>query len=202
MAPQASQIPQHVGSFQVIAIPVVSCTGGQYWNGSACTCLSGLEFVGGVCTVVRTCPSGHVWNGYSCVPGSSAFSIGSGISGSWYDPSQSGHGFFLEVINEAPDTLDFSWFTFDDYGNQAWIVGLGSISGDHAVVDAQRATNGRFPPNYDPNAIDRTLWGTLTFSFSDCSHGTVRWTSSDSAFTASGEMNLVRLTSIRGLACP
>lgn len=126
----------------MIAIPVVSCTGGQYWNGSACTCLSGLEFVGGVCTVVRTCPSGHVWNGYSCVPGSSAFSIGPGISGSWYDPSQSGHGFFLEVINEAPDTLDFSWFTFDDYGNQ------------------------------------------------------------DSAFTASGEMNLVRLTSIRGLACP
>jgi hypothetical protein len=44
-----------------------NCTGGQYWNGSSCTCPSGQSLVGGVCTTtVHTCTGGQLWNGSMC----------------------------------------------------------------------------------------------------------------------------------------
>ena len=55
----------------------------------------------------------------------SAIPITSAFTGAWYDPNQSGHGLFLEVLTD--NRLLAYWFTFDQYGQQAWFGGLGRM---------------------------------------------------------------------------
>ncbi|UXI66812.1 hypothetical protein [Tahibacter amnicola] len=128
-----------------------------------------------------------------------AFEVRPGITGNWYDPAQNGHGFQLEVLPGGIVTA--FWFTFDNAGNQVWISAAGPITQNRVVMNVNRALNGRFPPNFNPANVTVSAWGTLTFTFTDCDHGSVSWASTDPAFTASGTMTLERLTRIDGLAC-
>jgi len=126
--------------------------------------------------------------------------IDSGFTGAWFDPNQSGHGLFLEVL--PGDQLLAWWFTFDPAGkHQAWFGGVGPIAGTDATVVAASTTGGRWIPNFDPSKIVNSLWGTLKFTFSDCNHGRVDFDSGVSGY-ASGHMDLTRLTLPAGLACP
>jgi hypothetical protein len=131
--------------------------------------------------------------------GSANVPITPAFTGAWYDPNQSGHGLFLEVL---PDhRLLAWWFTFTPGGEQAWFGNVGTIDGDRATVPAVRTLGGRWIPNFDPAAITQPAWGTLTFSFTDCDHGRVDFSSVDPAF-GTGHMDLSRLTHPEGLACP
>jgi len=128
------------------------------------------------------------------------FAIGPGITGAWYDPLQSGHGLFIEVL---PDNRFYaSWFAFDPAGaQQAWFTGVGTYNGNSATIAAvEQPTGGRWIPNFAPNQIVRNAWGTLTFTFVDCNHGTVNFNSS--LGYGAGSMNLARLTQPEGLTCP
>ena len=128
-----------------------------------------------------------------------AFSIVPGISGSWYLPAQSGHGFNVEVM---PNNGFLAyWYVYDNNGNNLWLVGEGSYSGGTATMDAYQVTGGMFPPNFDKTKIVRTKWGSLTMTFTDCNDATVQWTPIVPGYT-SGSMQLVRLTSVQGVACP
>ena len=126
--------------------------------------------------------------------------LGPAFTGSWYDPAQSGHGLFLEVL---PDNqLLAAWLTFDAAGNQAWFVGMGSYSGYTAMLrSVDRPSGGRWIPNFDASRITHNAWGSLVFTFTDCNNGRVDFFSSDPAF-GSGGMTLKRLTMPAGLACP
>lgn len=132
-------------------------------------------------------------------PVAAGFSLSSTISGNWYDPAQSGHGFQIEVLPGGIATA--FWFAFDNNGNQVWINAVGPLGQDTIAMQAGRVLNGRFPPNFNPNTVTRAPWGTLTFTFNDCDHGTVAWTTTDPAFTPSGTMTVQRLTTIDGLNC-
>ncbi len=76
---------------------------------------------------------------------SQGFAIGGGISGSWYDPNQSGHGFLIEVVKGTDQALAI-WFAFDNQGNHAWISAQGTIEGNHVAMNALVVDGGRFPP--------------------------------------------------------
>jgi hypothetical protein len=130
-------------------------------------------------------------------------SIVVGTTGTWYNPAQGGHGFMLEVLQGTPMQLLASWFVFAPQGGQSWIVGLGPIKGNRAVVQGMQAlgSGGRFPPNFDRANVVDAPWGTLTFSFTDCNHGHVDWNSTVPGY-ASGGTDLVRLTLPAGLSCP
>jgi hypothetical protein len=133
------------------------------------------------------------------VPGAPPFAIGPGITGAWYDPAQSGHGLFIEVL---PDSRFYaSWFAFTPgVSAQSWFTGVGIYSGNTATITAvEQATGGRWIPNFDPSQIVRNAWGTLIFTFSDCNHGTVDFSSVLGYGT--GSMNLTRLTQPAGLTC-
>ena len=135
----------------------------------------------------------------SSAAASASGSIGPGFTGSWFDPAQSGHGLMLEVL---PDNrLLAMWFAFNPGGNQqAWFGGVGTYSGNTATIaDVALPTGGHWIPNFDPNAIVRNPWGTLTFTFSDCNHGKVDFNSVRGY--GSGSMNLTRLTLPAGLTC-
>lgn len=130
-----------------------------------------------------------------------AFAIGPGITGSWYDPNQSGHGLAIEVL--PGNNLLAYWFTFDPDGSQqAWFLGVGNYSGNVATISqVDEPQGGRWIPNFDPLEITYRPWGTLTFTFNDCNHGRVDFASTVPGF-GSGHMDLTRLTMPAGLSCP
>lgn len=123
-----------------------------------------------------------------------------GMSGNWYDPAQNGHGLQLEYLDGG--IVTGFWFTFDNAGNQSWINGVGSVEGNKVVMQAGRVLNGKFPPFFDPAQTTKPVWGTLTFTFSDCDHATLTWSASDPDFTPTGTMPLTRLTKIDTTTCP
>jgi plastocyanin len=135
------------------------------------------------------------------VQASPAFAIGPGMTGSWYDPNQSGHGLFVEVL--PGNRLLAAWFTFTPDGTgQSWFTGVGAYINNTAnIIDVELPTGGRWIPNFDPGQIRVNAWGKLQFFFSDCNHG---WVAFDSVYGygTSGGMKLTRLTQPIGLRCP
>jgi FG-GAP-like repeat len=126
-----------------------------------------------------------------------AFAISSGMSGAWYDPAQSGHGMFVEIL--ADNRFLVWWFAFDPEGNQAWFGGVGTYSGNTATVNVERALGGRWIPNFNPANITRQNWGQLNFRFDSCLRGRVDFSSTTNF--GSGSMELTRLTVPAGLVC-
>lgn len=128
--------------------------------------------------------------------------IGPGMTGSWYNGGQVGQGFSIQVLPGQPLRLMVSWFVFGPNGGQAWIVGEGPVNGTRAVLPAYQMSGAgaRFPPAFDPQNVHADAWGTLTFTFSDCNHGKVTWTSTVSGYT-NGAMELQRLTLPAGVTC-
>ena len=48
-----------------------------------------------------------------------------GLTGSWFNPDQNGHGFIFEFIDDT--TVLAYWFTFDPDGNRTWLFGVGTV---------------------------------------------------------------------------
>ncbi|HEX6832135.1 MAG TPA: acid phosphatase [Rudaea sp.] len=125
--------------------------------------------------------------------------ITSGYTGSWYDPAQSGHGVNIEVLG---DRLFATWYVYNDAGQQAWIFGVGPITGGTATMTAYRGINAFFPPNFQHSQVQTQTWGTLTFTFNSCNSGQMDWTTTVPGFgNGSGSLPLTRLTLPSGLTC-
>jgi hypothetical protein len=129
------------------------------------------------------------------------FAITPAITGSWYNPAQSGQGFSLEVI--STDRMVAYFYTFDPVGTNVFLTGIGTIDGATATIPLYTTNGGFFPPNFDPKAITRDSWGTLVLSFTDCSNGTASWTPTITSFLdwTVGSMPITRITTIPGLVC-
>jgi plastocyanin len=128
-----------------------------------------------------------------------------GLSGNWYDPApnQSGHGFQIEV--QPDNAIVAIWFVFTPDGSgQTWLYAQGAYdpTSNMATMPAYLSLGARFPPAFTHADDHVTQWGTLTFTFTDCSNGTMSWTSTSAAFPATGNMPIKRATKIAGLACP
>jgi hypothetical protein len=125
-----------------------------------------------------------------------------GASGQWYNLSRDGEGIFVEIIDsEGIQKISVAWFTYDENGNQMWLVGNVDLqSGQTAVTIPVVVTSGpKFGLDYDPAAMNRTPWGTLSLNFSTCSAGILSYASS--VGFGSGAINLSRLTSLTQVRC-
>lgn len=135
--------------------------------------------------------------------------ITGGFTGQWYDPEQSGHGLLLEVVPDAAsggNRLVAFWFTYAPLGEvdapqQAWLLGVGPIDGDIAIVDTSITSGASWIPNFNHDDVVFDSWGTMAFTFTDCNHGRVDFDSGLPGY-GSGHMDLVRLTQPTGLTCP
>jgi len=135
----------------------------------------------------------------------SAMTLGGYLSGNWFDPTpgQSGHGFQLEFTNQA-NTLLAIWFVYPpDGGGQNWVYAQGSFDStkNTATIPAILLSGPKFPPLYNNADLQQTSWGTLTFTFTDCDHGTASWNSTVTGY-GSGTIPIQRITSIQGTTCP
>ena len=115
-------------------------------------------------------------------PGS--FVMNAGLNDAWYYPITDGQGFFITVF---PDfgVVNLAWFTYDtalpavdataNLGSPGhrWLTAVGSYQGDTAVLDIEIASGGLFDTAVED--IQRTLDGTITLSFSDCSSGLIEY---------------------------
>jgi len=123
--------------------------------------------------------------------------INASYTGSWFDPAQSGHGLFIEVL---PDNQLLAWwFTFSPDGQQSWFGGVGSIVGNRVNISVIRTTGGRFIPNFNPANVQNQAFGTMALSFTSCRSGRVEFNLPDGY--GQGSMNLTRLTIPIGIEC-
>jgi len=122
------------------------------------------------------------------------------LSGSWYDPAHDGEGYNIEVLDDGR-VLVF-WFTYDLEGKRRWLFGVGEERDEKIVVDNLMTTSGGiFGPDFDPDTVARTTWGTLVFDL-DCGGGTATYNSDVEGF-GSGVLNIVKLSNIdHQVSCP
>ncbi len=130
-------------------------------------------------------------------------SLEAGFSGSWYNASQSGHGFIIEVLDNG--VVLMYWFVYDGFGNPIFLVGTGSMtSANTASLDMLYVSNMSFG-SFSPTFVTREFWGTVVITFSSCNAATVQYNSGfvdrNGSFYGSGTIPITRLTSISGLDC-
>jgi hypothetical protein len=160
--------------------------------------IAAVFVLGAMCTTGVAAES-PAYRGEPASLAKSTSAIGPGFTGAWYDPQQSGHGLFLEVLPQ--DKLLAWWFTFTPDGTQqSWFGGVGTISGNTATVPVALTTGGRWIPDFDITKVVNNPWGTLAFTFTDCNSGQVDFTSNYPGY-GSNHMTLTRLTEPAGLTC-
>lgn len=129
------------------------------------------------------------------------FAIKNALSGPWYSAGQGGHGFLIQLY--PPNLFVAYWYVFNPAGNQeVWIDAEGTYdpTSNTTTIPAQILVGAKFPPNFVSSDVTKTPWGTLTFTFTDCTHGTVAWNSTVSGF-GSGSLPLTKIIDIDGLTC-
>ena len=134
-------------------------------------------------------------------PPAGSFDIIPCITGSWYLLARDGQGYNIEILGSGLDMRMLAYFyTYDDDGDQMWLVGEGDVDGDTAVVPVQRTSGPSYGDDYNPADVVRENWGTLTFTFTSKDTGTVARSSTTGFGTTIVDID--RLTSVSGLSCP
>lgn len=122
-----------------------------------------------------------------------------GYSGSWwFGPTHDGEGLLIEIIDVGgvPFIIVY-WFTYDELGNQMWLVGIAEFSGfGPTIMSMELLTGPVFGPGYDPGDVLRTDFGTIAIEFFTPDTGEMTW-ASVIGFGA-GTYDISRLTSILG----
>lgn len=138
-------------------------------------------------------------DGLNCLsPSQAASSRFGGWTGSWYDPSHSGEGWVVEVIDENKAAI--YWFSYDDEGNQIWMIGVATRQNNQLIADMITANGPAFGPDFDPELVEYGDWGELTMTFSDCNTANVEYSSPRAGF-GSGTLNSTRLSKLASLPC-
>lgn len=125
--------------------------------------------------------------------------IVAGYSGAWwFGSANNGEGILLQML-EGGGAAAY-WFTMDPNGDQAWLVGSGTVSGDTITFDDMRRPNGTsFGETFDPAAIDTASWGRMSIVFDDCDKGELTYEGPET--WGAGTRSLTRLTNIQGVDC-
>ncbi|MEE9423541.1 MAG: hypothetical protein V3V18_01015 [Methylococcales bacterium] len=127
-----------------------------------------------------------------------AYPIQSATGGAWYNPDEDGHGFILNVskLPEGQLTLLATWYTYDNQGNQMWLIGSAPFENGADSVSVPVIVTSGFSFGA-PADVSQQDWGILTFEFSSCTAGSVQYVPNDSAFIA-GTVQIERLTNTAG----
>ena len=99
------------------------------------------------------------------------FEINNALSGTWYNPDRDGEGFIIDVANAG--NIVISFYTYDNTGQQMWLIGTGDVDGSVAVIDFYVTEGGLYGSGFDPELVNTVHWGTGIFTFSECATGVV-----------------------------
>lgn len=120
-------------------------------------------------------------------------------SGAWFDPSRSGEGWMVE---ELPDQRRLVyWFTYDEQGEQAWMVGVAEAGANQiSINDLLRPVGTRFGSGFNAADVRRERWGSLSLDLASCNSGSAQYQASSPAF-GQGQLQARRLTALAGAIC-
>ena len=98
-----------------------------------------------------------------------AWSLDGSYGGSWWNPERGGEGIFFEIVaaGEAPLIVAY-YFTYDDAGNQAFLVGQGNAEGNSVVLETVNTRGGVFGAPFPEAGVAFEPWGTMTATFESC----------------------------------
>ena len=99
------------------------------------------------------------------------FEINNSLSGTWWNPDRSGEGFIIDVANAGHIVISF--YTYDNFGQQMWLIGPGNVDGSVAVIDFYVTEGGFYGSGFDPALVNEVHWGTGIFTFTECATGSV-----------------------------
>ena len=103
-------------------------------------------------------------------------------------------------------TLIVFFYTYDNFGNQVYLMATGpATTGTSAEVAVYITEGPMWGDDFDPAAVVRTLWGTGTFDFPKCSLGSVSLRPNpamqDQGFSDYSQ-ELTRDLIVSGIQCP
>jgi hypothetical protein len=122
-----------------------------------------------------------------------------GMNGVWYDRAANGHYVTIQRVHDD-DTALVIWNTFDHSGNQAWIYGVGHVTGRHISIVMSQNLGGTLQPGGAPTGSSVQSWGTVDIDLANCVSGTLRYQSTLPAF-GSGQFPLDRLAYVSDFGC-
>ena len=131
-------------------------------------------------------------------------------SGIWNQPDHESQGFIIQIA-ESDDDLDGDgddddlvsatyWFTYGEDMKPHWLLGLGPVVDDTLDLVLYQTDGIGFLSPVANETGTLTAIGSLQITFEDCDNGVVAFASDDPAI-GEGEIDIVRLTTVAGLAC-
>jgi len=86
------------------------------------------------------------------------------ITGTWFDPQRDGEGMVIQAI-AGRDQVFLYWATYDEQGNQQWLIGIGDIVGEQVIFEMVQSTSGGvFGQPFEMGQINRVTVGTTTIT--------------------------------------
>ena len=129
--------------------------------------------------------------------GTADYRIGVDTTGAFYNADQSGHGWFIEAIeNNGVIEVLAAWYTYLD-GEPRWLFGSGSTDGNRATITLNAGSNTGFPPLFDANAVRVEPWGEVEFDFDNADQFQASWTpnaTNQAAGYSAGTLPFTRLS--------
>jgi hypothetical protein len=135
--------------------------------------------------------------------GGTGFKITGGISGTWWGgPDRDGEGWLIDAAN----AFIAAFYTYNNVGDTAWVVGNGQPEGNMVTVDLEIpvAPGPSFGTNYNAANKNTVAFGTAKFTFTSCTAGQVEITPNQAMIDMGYEsitIPLSRLTTPE-IACP
>ena len=143
-------------------------------------------------------------------PTEDSIPINAGLSGAWFNPETSAQGLFFEVLPTAQQVF-LGWFTYDTElpptdasatvgaAGQRWLSAQGPIENNRVVMDVVLTSNGLFNSAQETHLSEPGSYGTVTVTFTDCSHGRVDYDLP--AAGQSGQFDIVRIAADNVALC-
>lgn len=124
--------------------------------------------------------------------------VKSEMTGAWYNPQRSGEGILIEILDN--DRALVTWYTYDQMGQQIWMLGVGDIEDNAISPMSMTITHGaQFGDNFLASDVVSETWGTLRLEFFDCN--TAKLIYNSTMGFGNGEIDMTRLTSIQNHSC-
>lgn len=127
----------------------------------------------------------------------SAIEIKPSLSGIWFNPEQSGHGLNIAVLDE--NTTIVFWYVYHPDGEPMFLITVGQNQGDTITGTSYYNTGMKFG-EFNPLDIQETVWGSTTFTFSDCNTVSLQYAANEPEY-GSGTISMQRLGSVSKLKC-
>ena len=148
-------------------------------------------------TVVVGSPGKQFTSGAVYVYSRASMKIDQAHTGLWYNPNESGQGINFYLLED--NRVVVLWNTYDNEGNQQWLVGVGNHDEFTASLDVYTREGGSFPPIESES--EAVYWGKANIAFSDCNTGYFNWRPLESNDYQYGSTQISRLTHTNGLSC-